>query len=181
MRRSDGLIGDSRRVARLIVVCGIALAAIGIGCADRGHASTVPGRPYSQTAVAKCLLDENVAAVSVNRRNLNPIVLKKFPAMTGTLGIAGGRVRVRDGVYKPLIDFGALIFEKSERDARHDAAGVYAISHDPRINPLGQPAAPSRFIPAVLSTRGSVIIYWDYPRHHPVLSSRLIRHCLPPR
>jgi hypothetical protein len=153
---------------------GIALIAALVGAS--AHAASIL---YRQTAVEACLRAERVVFAPVPHRKVNHLVLRRFPGVTGTIGIPQGGGPAPPGMsYGPAIDSGTLIFERTAALAQRDRAGLYDLLHDPRISPFNPPAPP-QFIRAMQSVRRNVIVLWLYPRRHPALSMKLIERCMP--
>lgn len=149
-------------------------AVVAAGCADaRSH---VAAAPYKQAAAEKCLRAEKVQTIPVKRAGLDYRVRAKFPGVVATIGIVFGGGKTPPG-FGPPIDGGTLIFEKTAALAQRDQSGLYTIIHQPWLSPL-DPAAPARFIRSLQSTKGNVVILWDYPRRKPAVSMRLVEKCL---
>jgi hypothetical protein len=165
------------RQSRVVLIGLIALALVQAGCG--GENRSAPLGPFRQSDVEKCFDAKRISRISVIRRDISPLLLRRFPGITGSMAIVRGPEKSSPGVnLGPPIDGGTLVFEKTATEARHDQAGVYDVLHDFRVSPL-DPPAPAFAIPSLHSTRGNVIVLWDYPVRHRALSVGIVDDCMP--
>ena len=166
--------GVAERVIAGVTASGVLLAAIGCSTTATDRSKERPVGPFRQTTVERCLTKQRIIFDSVRPRDeLNSEMLRRFPDMTGGIDMLSGAAAISNG---PPIDGGHLLFEKSAAQARRDVSAAYEVVF--HTNPLNPPA-PKAVQPSLQSTRGNVIILWDYPNHRHALSMRLVEKCMP--
>ncbi|HET7128781.1 MAG TPA: hypothetical protein VFJ93_06890 [Gaiellaceae bacterium] len=164
-------LGAVRWTMAFIVVV---LAAVGCSTEAKDRSSVQRLGPFRQITVERCLTKERIIFAYVRPRDkVGRDVRRKFPGVTGAIDMHSGTAGIING---PPIDAGHLVFEQTAAQARHDVAGLYDSTY--HTNPLNPPA-PKDVQPSLQSTRGNVVILWDYPTHRHALSIRLVEKCLP--
>lgn len=182
MRRRDGASrGFSVGLLFVFALCALSMAGCaGVSTPKRSAVATVltPLQSYSRATMLLCLRAHDLNYESLSAGDLDPH-LSGLPGLTGAIGIeqTGNARGVDPG---PTMDGALLLFERTPTLAVANAARAVAGYNERLVISIATPAPkpPSEAVAASLrSIRGNVIVFWDYPRRHPVRSSRVLAAC----
>lgn len=139
------------------------------------------GQLYAQGKVARCLARNKVSEESdASFKVVKPSYRKLFPS-----GIIGSMSVPAPGASSGRFDHVLLFFFRTDQLAQQGRARLVSTFYYERGVPLaiafilqihGVPAGAE--VSKLNRTVGNVVVLWEYPRHHPVKSDRLLDVCL---